>query len=88
MKVKPGFILREVADTYVVLPVGDAVMKFNGMLSLNETGVVLWRQLEQGAEMTDLVKALVERYGIEEEKAQRDVAAFLEALSPVDCLED
>ena len=87
MKVKPGFILREVADTFVVMPVGDAVTKFNGMLSLNETGVVLWRKLEQGATVPELAQALTAQYGITEQKALADVTAFLEALSPVDCLE-
>lgn len=88
MKVKPGFILREVADTYVVMPVGEAVMQFNGMLSLNETGVVLWRKLEQGAELAELAQALSDRYSITEEKALADVTAFLGALQPVGCLED
>lgn len=88
MKVKPGFVLREVADTFVVMPVGDAVVKFNGMLALNETGVVLWRKLEQGATVSELAQALTNLYGITEQKALADVTAFLEALSPVDCLED
>lgn len=88
MKVKPGFILREVADTYVVMPVGEAVMQFNGMLSLNETGVVLWRKLEQGAALSELARELADRYGIDEEKATADAEAFLEALQPVGCLED
>lgn len=48
MKLKENFVLRQVADTWVVLPVAEATLDFNGMLTLNETGAVLWRALEQG----------------------------------------
>jgi hypothetical protein len=38
MKIKSGYIMREVADNYVVVPTGQATVDFNGMITLNETG--------------------------------------------------
>lgn len=38
MKIKNGFILRNVSDAYVVVAVGEAAKDFNGMITLNETG--------------------------------------------------
>jgi len=48
MKLKEGFMLRQVAGEHVVLPVG-ADVDFNGMITLNETGAFLWNRLEQEA---------------------------------------
>lgn len=38
MKVKQGFMLREIANNYVVVPVGKAAIDFNGIITLNQTG--------------------------------------------------
>jgi hypothetical protein len=49
MKLKEGFILQEVAGETVVLPVGEQ-LDMNMMITLNESGAFLWKQLEQAAE--------------------------------------
>ena len=36
MKIKKDFILRKVADSYVVVPVGKLTLDFNGIINLNE----------------------------------------------------
>lgn len=88
MKIKEGFVLRQVADNWVVLPVGQASVNFNGMLSLNESGVLLWRALEQGGDKDSLVEALLAEYNVEREEAAADVDAFLSALTKAGCIEE
>ena len=46
MGLKEDFVLRQVADTWVVLPLGESSVDFNGMLTLNNSGAMLWRVLE------------------------------------------
>ena len=41
MKIKDGFMIREVAGSYVVVPVGKRADEFNGMVHWNETGSFL-----------------------------------------------
>ena len=81
MKIKDGFILREVADSYVVVAVGEAVKSFNGVINLNETGALLWKTLEKGAEEKDLVQALLNKYEVERELAENDVKLFIKKLT-------
>ncbi len=81
MKIKEGFILREVAGNYIVVAVGSAVKQFNGVITLNETGAYLWKQLEKGCEEEQLVSALLSEYEVDEETAKKDVKAFIEKLS-------
>ena len=80
MKIKQGFILREVADSFLVVAVGDAVKQFNGVINLNETGAFLWRLLEKGATEEELKAALLNEYDVDGETAARDIKAFLEKL--------
>ena len=80
MKIKDGFILREVAGSYIVVAVGSAVKTFNGVINLNQTGAFLWELLQKGAEKEDLVKALLEEYEVDEQTASKDVDLFIERL--------
>lgn len=41
MKIKEDFVLRKVADSYVVVPVNKLTLDFNGIINLNETGAFL-----------------------------------------------
>ena len=79
MKLKSGFVLREVAGTCVVVPT-DANLNLNGMITLNETGKILWTALTDGAETEDLVAALLAKYDVEEATAREGVEAFVARL--------
>ena len=59
MKIKKDFILRKVADSYVVVPVGKLTLDFNGIINLNETGAFLFGLLQEGAEKEDLLRKML-----------------------------
>lgn len=87
MKLKNGFALRPVADTWVVLPLGEQSVNFNGMLTMNETGALLWQALEKGGDRETLADALMAEYVVERGQALADVDEFLEGLQKAGCLE-
>ena len=80
MKVKSGFLLRDMGGQPVVVSVGAASKIFNGMVKLNASGKLLWEKLQNDVTEQELINALIEKYGIEEELARTDVNAFLETL--------
>lgn len=86
MKIKDGYLLREVAETNVVVPVG-AALNSSGMITLNGTGAFLWKQLSQDTTEDRLLKALLEEYEVEAEAAKRDLSEFLARLKAADILE-
>ena len=88
MKIKENFALRQVAGAWVVLPLADATIDFTGMLTLNETGLMLWNLLNEETTAQDLAKALTEEYDVTLEQAQTDVDAFIAKLSKAGCIEN
>lgn len=80
MKIKEGFILREIAGSYHVIAVGKTAKEFNAMINLNQTGAFLWKILEKGATEEELVKALLNEYEVSEELAKQDVLNFTKLL--------
>ncbi len=88
MKIKSGFILRQIADTYIVVAVGEEAKKANVMITLNETGGFLWEKLAEGATQQELVEAILGNYEIDEETAKNDVAAFVKKVRENDLVEE
>ena len=87
MKIKEGFILRNVAGSFVVVPIGQATLDFNGMMNLNETGAFLFEKMIEGITREDLIKALTDEYDVDEETATKDVDAFIEKVEKEDLFE-
>jgi hypothetical protein len=87
MKVKEGFVLRSVAGSNVVVPVGAASVDFNGMITLNDSGAFLWRELEKGADVDSLTAALLREYEVDEPTARKCAEDFTEKLLDAGCLE-
>ena len=80
MKIKDGYLLREVAGESVVIPLFDDSATFGGMLRLNETGKLLWERLLTGCDGDALVAAILAEYEVDRATAEEDIAEFLSSL--------
>ena len=47
MKIKDGFLLKKIAGSTVVVPVGDTLVNIQQMLSLNQSGAIYRQQLQK-----------------------------------------
>ena len=87
MKLKDGFLLKEIAGSWVVVPVGEQVVDFQMMITLNETGAFLWEKLKNKVSKEELLEALLSEYDVEKSVAQTDIDEFLKILSEKELLE-
>ena len=81
MKIKVGFILKEIAGSFVVVPVGDDLVDFTLMITTNETGAFLWNCLSEDRSEQELVDMLKAEYeGADDAQLAADVAEFVALL--------
>ena len=88
MKRKDGFVMRKVGERWVVVAVGEASKKFNGMVRMNDSGAFLYRQLEEEKTREELASAMMQEYDIDEATALKGVDKFLETVADTGILED
>lgn len=88
MKIRKGFKLREIAGKNVVIATGDAARDFNGIIKLNESAVMLWQLLSEGADEYELVEELVDKYNVDSFTAQNDVSMFVTKLKGAGILDE
>lgn len=86
MKIRPEFVMREVAGAHIVLPCGTTPKV--GILKLNDTGAFLWKRLENGADKEELLSALKDAYTVTDETAIADLEHFLERIRGIDALDE
>ncbi len=80
MKIREGFLLREVGGGHIVIPVGEQSKQFRGMITLNETGAFLWEYFMKESAKEGAVAALCERYDVDFRQAEQDVIEFFNLL--------
>ena len=79
MKIKDGFILREIAGQTVVIP-SDTRLDTSMMITLNDTGAFIWQQLQQETDVAAITQALLAEYDVDAETARSCVEAFVAKL--------
>ncbi len=87
MKIKNNFILRQVAGSWIAMKIGDENSTMEGVLSLNDSGVLLWKCIEQGCDVDQLVQVLTKEYDVDVAQATEDANEFVEKLRGFDCIE-
>lgn len=88
MKIKEGFILREVANTIVVVPTGKAVEEFQGMITLSKSAKFVWELLQEDRTMEEIVNQLAEKYKIDFQRAKNDTERFIKKLKDAKVIEE
>lgn len=87
MKIKKGFAKREIAGSFVVVPVGNTIKEFNGMITLNESGSFFWDCFSKDITVDQAVDMVTDEYDVDRETAQKDVERFIRMLEDNDLLE-
>ena len=79
MKIKDGFVLREVCGERVIVGEGLGAIDFGRLLALNETAAWLWKEAKEMGEfdVNLLSDKLCEEYDVTPDEARQDVAAIL-----------
>lgn len=88
MKIKKGFVRREIAGKMVVVPTGKENVDKRIIITLNQTANDIWDCIKGGKTISEIAEYLVSVYDVEYEKALKSVNDFVLKLKENDFLED
>lgn len=80
MRIKQGFVLREIAGQVMVIATGEASKDFHGMIKLNQTGKEIWQSLQEGHSEVQIIQHLQDKYDVEPQQAEQDVTNFISKM--------
>lgn len=77
-----------IAGEHILVPVGAAAAKFNGLITMNEVGRFIFDQLAEDRTLSQLADAITSEYDVDYDTAPRDAEAFVQQLREVGALEE
>ncbi len=80
MKLKNGFVLREVAGQTMVVATGEASKDFHGMIRLNETGKLVWQGVAEGKTADEIAEGMTKIFAVDRGQALADVRALISKM--------
>jgi len=88
MRLRGEFVVRQLLDEIVAVPVGQTALELNGMIMLNAASKVIWECLTQGASLGDIVTAVTDAFEVSPVEAETDIVEFLEQLRQAQLLDE
>ena len=88
LKAKSGFVLRNAAKEYMLMPTGDNIGEFKGSVLLNKVSAFIWDQLQSPVSREDLLRAILDEFEVDEAAAAADLNELLNTLNSYELLEN
>lgn len=93
MKIKQGYILKENilgdnSNVGIVVPLNQSIGSLNGYIQLNETGIFIWKMLENGAQVDDIVSGILKEYKAPLNVVKKDVLNVISKLKEIGAIDE
>jgi hypothetical protein len=88
MKLCGEFVVRQVMDNIVAIPVGQTALRLNGMILLNDVSKKIWDCLEKGTDFDSILNAVTESFEVTADEARADISEFCGKLRDLQLLEE
>lgn len=62
MKLNPEFVIQQVGDSIVLVPVGEAAGKFHGIVQMNKTAAFIVNCMKEETSEEKIIVAMGEKY--------------------------
>ena len=88
MKLRGEFVVRQIMDNTMAIPVGQTALQLNGMILLNDVSKVIWEALEQNVDLEAIVTAVTDVFDVSAREARTDILDFIEKLRKMQLLDE
>lgn len=88
MKIKDGFIMKDVAGSKVVLPLGERQTEIRGIITFNDIGAEVFNMLDGTNSVEEIIAKLVKDYDAPYETVKSDVEKLIDKMRENGLVED
>jgi len=80
MKINENFVLKQIDNEYIFIPLGQEAIDIKGLLKVNEVGYDIYNFLDSGLSVEDTIKEMVKLYNADEKVIASDTQEFVDKL--------
>jgi hypothetical protein len=79
MRIKQDYVLKQIGEDIIIVPIKNEAIRFNGIITVNKTAKFMFLTLQaEDLSSEELIKRVMNNYEVDETIAKRDVLAFIE----------
>lgn len=87
-RIRSGYILREIAGEYAIIPVDGASVFSNAVMAPNDSAVFLWKAFERPSTIEDVVVKGMQEYDVTEDVIRKSTEHFVKEILDYKILEE
>ena len=80
MKIKDGFIMKNVAGSNVVLPLGERQVEIHGIITFNDVGAEVFNMLDGTNSVEEIVAKIAKEYDAPYATVEADVNKLIDKM--------
>lgn len=88
MKLKEGFVIHESDGESLMIAVGEMAERFHGLVRSNRTASFMIDCLKKETTPEAIAEAVTDRFAVDRQTADRDVARVLDQLREIEALDE
>ncbi len=88
MKIKDGFILKDVAGSKIVIATGEQRLNFNGIITFNNVGADVFNLLDGTNSTEDIITNISEKYGVGRDVVKADIEKLIDKMRKHNLIEE
>lgn len=82
------FILRNIGDMNILVPVGEKASKFANLCMLNETSLLMWNKMSSHeCTVEEITDAILNEYAVDAQTARENIVSALNAFIKIGAVE-
>lgn len=74
------YVLRTIAGENVLVSIRSSVADFSGVITLNPAATLIWKCLQGGATVEEMIQAMTEKFDVSESVAKEDICETIKML--------
>lgn len=88
MKIKDGYILKDVAGEKIVIATGEQKLNFNGVMTFNSVGADVFNMLDGTNSVEEIANKISQDYGVSVERVKTDVENLIKKMKEHNLLDE
>ena len=85
-KQNKNFVLRQIDNESILVPIKDNVGDMNGIYNLNELGAFIWQNIKCKNSVADIKEMILSEFEVSESQAEADLNEFVNDLRRIEAI--
>lgn len=87
MKVSDKYLLKDLNEEKVLIPIGQTAIDMSSVVTLNDTAFFIYKAVQVGLDKNQIVEKMIQEYEIDAKTAEEDLVELINNFTKLGIIE-